>query len=778
MPLPRGSRVGSYEVSDLLGAGGMGEVYRARDTRLGRDVAIKILPERFASDSDRRARFEREAQLLASLNHPNIATVHGLEDRALVMELVEGPTLADRLRRGPLPIPEALAIARQLVDALEAAHGRGIVHRDLKPANVKVRPDGTVKVLDFGIAKLSASAVTDGIADVTGDVTAFGETRPGLVLGTTAYMSPEQARGHSVDARTDIWAFGCVLFELLTGAAPFDGGTVTDTVAAILERQPSWGRLPAGTPPAIRRLLRRCLEKSASARLADIAEARPDLQAAPRRPWMPWAAAALVVVGIIGALIAGRGAFTSLGAPAAPQIRSVAVLPLADVSAKSDEDYFSNGMTEELIGAMSKIRAWRVISRTSVMQYKAAAKPLPTIAEELGVDALVEGTVQRAGDRVRISVRLVRAGRNEENLWAQSFDRDMRDVLDVQADVARSIASQIRLTLTPGEEARLAARRPVDPEVLRLYLQGKAAIYQGTEDAIFRGIAYFTQALEKDPMNAQAHAAMALAYGMLNPAYRPPKEVMPKSRQYALRAIELDETVSEAYTALASVLFRFDWNWNEAERQIKHAIDLNPNSADAHELYGTYLTAVAKHSEAIAELRLARELNPSSLATYSSLLAAFITARRYDEGIAEARRALDAHPDFAFASAWLGMGLVLKGQIAEAIPHLERARQLDNNVTTSHFLAMAQAAAGNKAEARRLIDDLAKAADTRYTCAYEIGSVYLQLGERETAVQWLRRGIEEQCDCMVWLKTEPWMDPLRVDPRYADLIKRVGFPES
>ena len=775
MPLSRGTRVGSYEVSDLLGAGGMGEVYRARATRLGRDVAIKILPERFASDSDRRARFEREAQLLASLNHPNIATVHGLEDRALVMELVEGPTLADRLGRGPLPIPEALAIARQLVDALEAAHGRGIVHRDLKPANVKVRPDGTVKVLDFGIAKLSASTATDGIADVTGDVTAFGETRPGLVLGTTAYMSPEQARGHSVDARTDIWAFGCVLFELLTGEAPFDGGTVTDTVAAILERQPSWARLPAGTPPAIRRLLRRCLEKDPSLRLHDIGAARSELQPSSRPAWLPWAAVAAVVLAALAGIMLFMGGATDTGG-VPTQIRSVAVLPLADVSAKSDEDYFSNGMTEELIGAMSKIRAWRVISRTSVMQYKAAAKPLPTIAAELGVDALVEGTVQRAGDRVRISVRLVRAGRNEENLWAQSFDRDVRDVLDVQADVARSIASQIRLTLTPGEEARLAVRRPVGPEVLRLYLQGKAAIYQGTEDAILRGIAYFTQALDKDPKNAQAHAAMALAYGMLNPAYRPPKEVMPKSREYALRAIELDETVSEAYTALAGVLFRYDWNWNEAERQIKHAIDLNPNSADAHELYGMYLTAVAKHSEAIAELRLARELNPSSLPVYSSLLGAYITGRRYDEAIAEAKRALDAHPDFAFASAWLGMGLVLKGQIAEAIPHLERARQLDNNVTTTHFLAMAQAAGGDKAEARRLIDGLAKAADTRYTCAYEIGSVYLQLGERETAVQWLRRGIEEQCDCMVWLKTEPWMDPLRVDPRYADLVKRVGFP--
>jgi tetratricopeptide (TPR) repeat protein len=391
------------------------------------------------------------------------------------------------------------------------------------------------------------------------------------------------------------------------------------------------------------------------------------------------------------------------------------------------------------------------------------------------VDALVEGTVQRQNDRVRITVRLVRADRQEEQLWSQSYDRDLRDVLDLQADVASSIASQMRLTLSPGEQQRLAARHPVDPESLQLYLKGKAAADLGTEDDIVKGIAYFEQALQKSPDYAQAHAAMALAYATLTPAYRAPKTVMPKSREHAVKAIELDDSLSEAHTALAGVMFFYDWDWAGAEKEMQHAIELNPSSANAHELYGNYLVAM-NESKAIAELQVARQLNPSALTTYASLLAAYVTLEQYDAAIQESRRAISAHPDFAFAHGWLGMALVMKGQVAEAIPSLTHARELDNNVTTTHFLAMAQAAVGNRAEAERLANSLATAAETRYTCAYEVGSVFLRLGQTDKAVQWIRRGLDERCDCMVWLKSEPWMNPLRVDPRYADLVKRVGFP--
>jgi serine/threonine-protein kinase len=752
----------------------MGEVYRANDLNLGRDVAIKVLPERLVSDAESRARFEREARLLAALNHPNVATIYGFEEldgvHVLVMELVEGQALTERIAAGDVTVGDALRMAAEIAGALAAAHEKGIVHRDLKPANVKLTRTGSIKVLDFGVAKMNRAADA-------ADTPTIVATRAGVIVGTTPYMSPEQARGGAVDRRTDIWAFGCVLFELLTSVNPFAGPTHADTVCAILERQPPWARLPSRTPPAVRHLLECCLEKDAARRLQNIGEARAVLdsqrssRAHPKvRPWLlaAPALAALVLAGWLGRELVRR-------APPAPTINSVAVLPLADLSARSDEDYFTDGMTDELIGALAKIRSLRVISRTSVMPYKRAVKSLPAIARELGVDALIEGTVQRSNDRVRISVRLVRAGQHEEPLWSESYDRDLRDVLDLQADVASAIAAEMRLTLTPVEQQQLAARHPVDPEVLQLYLKGKAAADRGTEDDVFKGIGYFEQALQKNPRYAAAHAAIALAYATLTPAYRAPKTVMPKSREHAIRAVELDDSLSEAHTALAGVMFFFDWDWAAAGKEMKRAIELNPSSANAHELYGNYLVAL-QQNEAISELRVARQLNPTALTTYASLLAAYVSLGQYDQAIEESRRALAAHPDFAFAHAWLGMALVMKGRATEAIPILTRARDLDTNVTTTHLLAMAQAAAGNDAEAERLANALANAAETRYTCAYEVGSVFLRLGQTDKAVQWIRRGLDEQCDCMVWLKTEPWMDPLRVDARYADLVKRVRFP--
>ena len=771
-----GSRFGPYEVLSRLGAGGMGEVYLARDHRLGRDVALKVLPASRLADADHRARFEREARALAALSHPSVAVIYGLEEfgdtQVIVQEYVDGETLADRVASGPLPIREAAAIAADVAGALSAAHGKGIVHRDLKPANVMVTKAGVVKVLDFGLARILPAAGAGELPTVA------AVTQRGVIVGTTAYMSPEQLRGHAVDGRTDVWAFGCLLFELLSGARPFDGGTSSDLIAAILEKEPNWDRLPSRTPAPVRKLLQLCLEKDAIARPPDLADARALLESVRteqhrRAPIRPWAIAAGAMAVAIVAALAGRGLFTHLSAPV--QIQSVAVLPLVDLSAKPDEDYFTNGMTDELIGALAKIRSWRVISRTSVMQYKGATKPLTAIAGELGVDALVEGTVQRVNDRVRISVRLVRAGAAEEDLWSQRYDRGVRDVLDLQAEVASAIAAQIRLTLSPGEQERLAARHPIDPEALQLYLKGKAAADAGTEDGIARGLKYFEQALDRSPSYAPAHAAMALAYGNLTPAYRAPKDVMPKSREHAVRAIELDDTLSEAHTALARIMFMYDWDFPGAEKEMKHAIDLNPSSADAHELYGNYLVATEDKSKAISELQVARELNPTALTTYASLLAAYVTLRMYDPAIAEGRKAVAAHPDFAFAHAWLGMALVMKGQVSEALPILKRARDLDNNVSTTHMLAIAQAAAGNRAEATRLADALAAAADSRYTCAYEVSSVFLALGETDKAFQWVRRGFDERCDCMVWLRSEPWMDPMRIDARYADLVKRVGF---
>src|SRR5262249_39731372 len=397
----------------------------------------------------------------------------------------------------------------------------------------------------------------------------------------------------------------------------------------------------------------------------------------------------LVAGTVLGAMVAGglwmwRAQSTSRSSPAlaAPPIRSLAVLPLENLSGGPDTEYFSDGMTEELIAALASVHGWRVISRTSVMQYKHGQKSLPVIARELGVDAIVEGSIQQSGNGGGIAAKLVRAGTAEENLWADTYDHDMRDVLDLENEVAQSIANEIKVTLTPQEQQRLAVKRSVDPEVFQLFLKGRAAADAGNEDDLFKAIGYFEQTLARQPNYAPAHAAIALAYEGLTPSFRAPKEVLPKAREHAVRAIELDGSLSEAHAALADVMFLFDWDWTNAGTEIQRAIELNPNSSSAHELYGNYLAALNQKDQAIEELTLAHQLNPASMATYSSLLGALCTLREFDRAIIESRRAIELHPDFAFAHAWLGMSLLMQGHVNEALPSLERARALDDNVTT------------------------------------------------------------------------------------------------
>jgi TolB-like protein/Tfp pilus assembly protein PilF len=795
-----GTNLGRYELQALLGAGGMGAVYRARDTRLNRVVAIKVLLPQLASDARLRERFEREARAVAALSHPNICAVYDVGDTTstsyLVMELLDGETLDHFLGTHVLEPSDVIAFGLQIAAGLEAAHAKGIVHRDIKPGNVFVARGGVIKITDFGLALIAPPAPDQSAAE-----TAFGDlTMPGSSVGTAAYMSPEQARGETVDARSDVFALGLVLFQMATGRPAFSGATLATVFDAVLNRTPPLATTIAPrVPVAVSHVIAKALEKDREQRYQRVADLSADLQriangAAMSPPVTAPAGAAVaprppgvrrvVIAGALLAFMAGAGAWMWWSAAARSQssqqaqapIRSLAVLPLENLSGGSDNDYFTDGMTEELITALAAVRGWRVISRTSVMPYKHARKPLTAIARELGVDAIVEGSIQQSARRVRITAKLVRAGAAEENLWAGSFDHDLQDVLDLENEFARAIADEIRITLTPQEQQRLTIRRPVDPELFQLLLKGRAAAQSGAEDDLFKAIGYFEQALAVKPDYAPAHAAMALAYEGLTPAFRAPKEVLPKAREHAVRAIELDSSLSEAHAALAAVMFLFDWDWANAGTEMQRAIELNPNSASAHELYGNYLTALNRKDAAISELTLAHQLNPAGLATYSSLLGALCTLREFDRAIAESRRALELHPDFAFAHAWLGMSLLMKGQVREALPSLERARMLDDNVTTTHFLAMAQAAAGNKQAAEALVSGLEAAASTRYTCAYEVASVHLQLGHTEKAMDWLRRGVAEQCDCLVWLKTEAWVDPLRVDPRYADLVKRVGFP--
>ncbi|HUA58435.1 MAG TPA: protein kinase [Verrucomicrobiae bacterium] len=791
MTLSPGSVLGPYEILAAIGAGGMGEVYKARDTRLGRFVAIKIARNSFGE------RFEQEARAIAALNHPNICTIHdaGEQDgiRYIAMEFLEGETLQERIGGRPLPPADAVKIALLATAGLDAAHAKGIVHRDVKPANIFLTSAGQVKIMDFGLAKFSpespaADSQADTQADTQGDTRTLVEsplTMPGTAVGTVCYMSPEQARGEPLDARSDIFSFGAVLFEMLTGTRAFRGSTLATQFDAILNQPlPPVGSVAPSVGAALERVVARATEKDRRARYQTIREMRQELEhlqdspapaaKGPRRRAVPrwlWALAAAL------ALAGAGGVFWLTHSGAAP-VHSIAVLPLETISAGAD-DYFTDGMTAELIEAMMRIHGWRIISRTSSMQYKNAHKTLPAIARELGVDAVVEGTVQRSGDHVHISARLIRVGAHEEDLWAQSFDRDVRDVLDLQDQVARSIADQIKVSLTPQEQGQLAQRRTIDPAALDLYLRGRASMDAGTEDGIRKAMDFFQQTLARDPSYAPAEAALALAYGALTPDFEKPKDVMPKSRLHAQKAIDLShDTLAEADTALAAVMLRFDWDWPGADRELRHALELNPNSADAHDWYGGYYMTLSMHDQAIAEAGLAHQLDPGSYGIYSDYLNTLIVARQYDRAIAECRRAVALHPDFAYGYAWLGLAYMLNGQTQQAVQAAQKAYSIDQPVTITTFLAITQAAAGNKAEAKRLADQLEQKARSHYVCAYEVAGVHVALGQNDQAVRWLHEGQRERCDCEILLRSEPWMDGLRKDPNYDRLIQDIGYPSK
>ena len=779
----------------------MGEVYRARDTELQRDVAIKILPSAFASDPDRLARFNREARVLASLNHPNIATIHGVEDatsvgqagvRALVLEFVEGETLADRLVHGPLEQEEALRIAHQIADALAAAHEQGIVHRDLKPANVKITPGGVVKLLDFGLAK----PLDEGNErlDRSGAVTATaGGTRAGTILGTAAYMSPEQTRGLALDGRTDVWAFGCVLFEMLTGRVVFRGATNADTVVAILERQPDWDALPARTSASIRRVLQRCLEKDPNRRLHHIADARlelddPLLEPAPTRApagarvglirrW--WIAGPLVLAAAwgIAALTVGANPaawwlpFT--GSPDPGAIQAIAVLPLENLSRDPDQEYFADGMTDELITELAQIRALRVISRTSTMRYKQSTKNAQEIGRELSVDAIVEGTVLRAGGQARITLKLVEIA-TERTLLAESYARELQDVLALQSQIARAVADQVRLAVTSRDPARSSRR--VDPDAYDDYLKGRSLWAKRTDQSVQQALALFQRAIAKDPSFASAWSGVADCYNVFSGALLglSEREAIPKAREAAMRALALDETLAEAHTSLASLRGDYEWDWAGAEAEYRRAIELNPSYATARQWYGEFLMMQTRRQESIEQLRRARELDPLSPAPNVSLGSAYMYANLYDDALQQYKRTLAIDSTIFGAHMYLGQLYLRQRLHGQAIESLTQAVALAPDVTKpTAMLGHAYAVAGQSARARQLLEQLLK--DTRYVSPYDVAVIHVGLGDTAQAFTWLERAYQGRTSELVTLNVDRRIDPLRSDQRFVDLVKRVGL---
>ena len=751
-----GKKLASFQVEKVIGRGGMGVVYLARDTKLDRSVAIKSLPSGLLSSSTAKSRFKREAKVLASLNHPNIAVIYDIIEHDaglayLILEYVPGETLAERIAGEPLKLEDVFSIGQQIAEGVSAAHEKGVVHRDLKPGNIKITPDGRVKVLDFGLAKTSGSQDKNQGTTIT---------QPGRVIGTPAYMSPEQARGNPVDHCSDIWSFACILYEMLTGHSPFEGDTATDTLARIIEREPNWEALPQETPANIRVILRHCLEKDPRWRLQHIKDAaieiKETLNLLAAKPEAP------VRILWREQLLGGAGPV---------RIKSLAVLPLENLTGDTEQEYFADGMTEALIANLGKIGALQVRSRTSIMQYKDARKPLPEIARELNVEAVVEGSVMRVADQVRITAQLIDAP-TDTHLWADSYERDLRDILALLSDVARTIARQIEIKLTPDQEARLAAKRPVNPETYEAYLKGMFHLNKMTPEGTEKGLDYLRQAIEKDPEDPLAYGGLALGY--VTSAHGPgaPPDAWTQAEAAAITALELDETSTEAYAALAMVKVYRDWDWEGAAEAYQRALKLNPSLAMTRAHYSFYLLLFNRTDEALAEMRRVQEVDPLTplWPTYQGWQ--YWWTGQYDEAIHEASKSLELASDFPAALYVLGSAYAEKGMYEEAIEAHQKAGALSREWKPG--LGCSYAMAGRLDEARVVLAELE--ADSTPWDTFFIAQIYAVLGEKDEAFRWLEAAYGPPNHPYVpWIRHPHAFKPLHDDPRFGDLLRRMNL---